>query len=115
VDVDGAEPTAGLRVGVGHRDGQRFLEREHVADAWLTREPIHERQLRGARIAEHHGDAFLLQDPEERLLAGEVCHSARIIHRAISRGCRARKHGAHRLFEMAADASGLCSGVVGAP
>ena len=37
----------------------------------LAREPVHQRQLGGAGVAEHDVDAFLLQDLEEGLLAGE--------------------------------------------
>ena len=69
VDVDGGETAAGLGVAVCHRDGDGLLQRQHVADAGLTRETIHERQLGRAGIAEHDGDAFLLEDLEERLLA----------------------------------------------
>ncbi len=69
VHVDGGELPAGLRVAVGHGDGDRLLERQDVADAGLARETVHQRQLRGAGIAEHDFDAFLLEDFEEGLLA----------------------------------------------
>ena len=81
VDVDGRQATARLRVAVGHRDGHCLLQRQHVADARLAREPVHQRQLGGARIAEHDRHALGLEDLEERLLAGYVCHGARIINR----------------------------------
>ena len=76
VDVHGAEAAARLCVAVRHRDGDRFLQREHVADVGLAREPIHEGKLRGAGVAEHHGHAFLPENVEERLFAGYVCHGA---------------------------------------
>ena len=72
MDVHGSETAARLGVAVGHGDGHRFLQGEHVADTRLTREPVHQRQLGGAGIAEHHGDAFLAEYVEERLLAGYV-------------------------------------------
>jgi hypothetical protein len=81
VDVHRREPAARLRVAVGHRDGDGLLEREHVADVRLAREPVHQRKLRRARVPEHDRDAFGLEDLEERLLAGLVCHGARIINR----------------------------------
>jgi hypothetical protein len=54
--------------------GDRFLKGEDVADACLAREAVHERQLGRAGIAEHHLDAFLLEDLEEGLLAGREGH-----------------------------------------
>ena len=77
VHVHGAEATAGLRVAVGHRDGRRLLQGQHVTDAGLAGEAVHERQLRRAGVAEHHGDAFLPEDLEERLLAGDEWHGGR--------------------------------------
>ena len=82
VHVHRGEAAAGLRVAVGHRDGHGLLQRQHVADAGLAGQAVHERQLRGAGVAEHDGDAFLLQDLEERLLAGEEWHSGGIINPA---------------------------------
>ena len=40
----------------------------------LAREPVHQRQLGGAGVAEHELDTLLLQDLEEGLLAGQKCH-----------------------------------------
>jgi len=70
VHVHRGEAAVRLRVGVGHRDGHRLLQREHVPDAGLAREPVHERQLGGARVAEHDGDAFGLENFQKCLLAG---------------------------------------------
>jgi hypothetical protein len=39
VDVHRGEAAAGLGVRVGHRDRHRFLQRQHVVDAGLAREP----------------------------------------------------------------------------
>src|SRR3989442_14798197 len=64
------------RVAVGHRDGDRLLKRQHVADRGLAGQAVHQRQLGRARVAEHEGHAFLLEDLEERLLARDVCHGA---------------------------------------
>src|SRR5207249_323400 len=50
-----------------------------VVDTRLAREPVHERQLGGAGVTEHDRDAFLLEDLEKRLLAGDVCHGAQMI------------------------------------
>src|SRR5438093_990968 len=69
VDVRRGEPARRLGVAVRHRDGDRFLERQHVVDRGLAREPVHQRELGGPGVAEHHGDAFLLEELEERLLA----------------------------------------------
>jgi hypothetical protein len=66
--VDGGELAAGLGVAVGHGDGDRLLEGQDVADAGLAREAVHQRQLRGAGVAEHDLDTFLLEDLEESLL-----------------------------------------------
>jgi hypothetical protein len=79
VHVHGREPAAGLRVCVGHGDRDRLLQREHVVDAGLAREAVHERQLGSAGIAEHDRDAFLPEDLEKRLLAGDVCHGGPMI------------------------------------
>ena len=76
VHVDGGETAAGLRVAVGHRDGHGLLKGQHVADRGLSREAVHQRQLGRARVAEHDRHAFLLEDLEKRLLAGDVCHGA---------------------------------------
>ena len=69
VDVRRGDPARRLGVAVRHRDGDRFLERQHVVDRGLAREPVHQRELGGPGVAEHHGDAFLLKELEERLLA----------------------------------------------
>ena len=69
VHVHRRESAVRLRVGVGHRDGHRLLQREHVPDARLAREAVHQRQFGGARIAEHDRDAFALENLQERLLA----------------------------------------------
>jgi hypothetical protein len=69
MDVDGGELAAGLGVAVGHRYGDRLLQRQDVADAGLAREAVHQRQLRRAGVAEHDLDAFPLEDLEEGLLA----------------------------------------------
>ena len=76
VHVHGGERAAGLRVSVGHRDRHRLLERQDVADPRLTRETVHQWQLGGAGVAEHHGHAFADEDLQERLLAGKVGHGA---------------------------------------
>ena len=70
MQVDDRELAGGLRVAVRHRHHDRFLQAEHVADVLLDRERIHQRQLGGARIAEHHLDAFLLEDFQERAFSG---------------------------------------------
>jgi hypothetical protein len=62
VHVHRGELAAGVRVAVGHRDRDRLLERQDVADAGLAGEPVHQRQLGGARVAEHAVHAFLLED-----------------------------------------------------
>jgi len=74
VDVHHPELSARLRVAVGHADRHRLLQGQDVADARLAHESVHQRQLGGARVAEHGVDAFLLQDLEKRLLAGEKGH-----------------------------------------
>src|SRR5260370_6061094 len=43
-------------------------------DGGLAREPVHQRQLRRAGVAEHDADALVLQDLEKGLLAGDERH-----------------------------------------
>ena len=70
VQVHDRELAGGLRVAVGHRHHDGFLQAEHIANVVLDREGVHQRQFGGARIAEQHLDAFLLQDLKERALSG---------------------------------------------
>src|SRR3989304_5954117 len=44
VTLPGAAPAGGLGIAVGHRDRARLLQREHVVDPGLAREPVHQRQ-----------------------------------------------------------------------
>ena len=70
VQVEHRELAGGLRVAVGHRHQRRLLQAEDVADVVLDREGIHQRQFGGARIAEHHLDALLLEQIEEGAFSG---------------------------------------------
>src|SRR5207253_9117851 len=98
MDVHRRKAARRLRVSVGHRDGDGLLEREHVVDPGLAREPVHQRELRRARVAEHDRDAFLLEDLEKRLLAGDVCHGAQMIssHASVTKS-KDREVGVVRL------------------
>jgi hypothetical protein len=66
-----------LRVAVRHRHDGRLLQAEDVANFAFGRERIHQCQLGGAGIAEHEFHALLLEQFEERMLAGH--HGHRVI------------------------------------
>ena len=68
------ELAGGLRIAVGHRHDGGFLQPQHIADLVLGREGIHQRQLGRAGIAEDDLDALLLEQFEERMLAGHDGH-----------------------------------------
>ena len=70
VQVDDRELAGGLRVAVRHRHHGGLLERQHVTHLVVDRERIHQWQFGGAGIAEHHLDAFLLEQFEEGALSG---------------------------------------------
>ena len=70
MEIEDREPAGSLGVTVRHRHEGGFLQAEDVFDVMLDREGIHQRQLGGAGIAEHHLDAFLLQQLEEGTLSG---------------------------------------------
>ena len=70
VEVDEGGAARGLRVTVGHADGGRFLQREHVVDVLDAGQRVHERKLGRARVAEDVPDGFRAQDFEEDVAAG---------------------------------------------
>ena len=70
VEIEHRQSARGLGIAIGHRHQRRFLEAEDVADVVLDREGVHQRQFGGAGIAEHHLDAFLLEQIEEGAFSG---------------------------------------------
>ncbi len=74
VEVAHRQLAGRLRIAVRHRHDGGLLQAEHVADLVLGCERIHQRQLGGAGIAEHDLDALLLEQLEERMLAGHDGH-----------------------------------------
>ena len=76
MQVDHGEPARRLRVAVGHRHQRGFLQAEHVFDVVLDGEGVHQLELGGARIAEHVGDALLLEQFEEGAAAGNYGHGS---------------------------------------
>ncbi len=72
--IEHREIAGGLRVAVRHRHQGGFLQAQDVADVMLDREGIHQRQFGGARIAEHHRDALLLEQVEKRAFSGHHGH-----------------------------------------
>ncbi len=76
MDIGDGEPARGLRIAVGHRHHRRLLEPEHVAQAGLHGERIHQRQLGGAGIAEENFDSLLLEQGEEGALSRHHGHAS---------------------------------------
>jgi len=70
VKIEHRELAGRLGVAVRHGHQGRLLQAKHVLDLVLDREGVHQRQLRGAGIAEHHLDTFLLEDFQEGTLSG---------------------------------------------
>jgi hypothetical protein len=74
VDVHDGEFPRSLGVAVGHRHDRRLLEPEHVTDAPLGHEAVHQRQLGGPRVPEEILHPLLAQELQERLLPGHERH-----------------------------------------
>ena len=68
--VQHCEIAGGLRIAVRHRHQGCFLQAQNIADVVLDGEGIHQRQFGGAGIAEHHRDAFLLEQIEKGTFSG---------------------------------------------
>jgi hypothetical protein len=66
VQVDHRTLAGGLGVAVRHAHRGRLLQCQDVAQVVLAGQRIHQRQFRGPGIAEHHVDALLLQQFEQR-------------------------------------------------
>ena len=71
MDVAGHQLAGGAGVAVGHGDHDGFLEGQHVAHLRRRGERVHDRQFGRAGIAEHLGDAFVLQHAQEGIAAGD--------------------------------------------
>jgi len=81
MQIDKAGVAGRLCIAVGHADGARLLQRQHIVDVgWPVAQ---ERQFGRARIAEHRVDAEGAQQLERRLLDGEKsgfeCHACLIL------------------------------------
>ena len=61
VQIDHRALAGSLRVAVRHAHRRGFLKSQDVAQILLRRQRVHQRQFRGAGIAEHHAHALLLQ------------------------------------------------------
>ena len=71
MDVAGDKLARGPGITVCHGDHHGFLEAEHVAHIRRRRERMHDRQLGRAGVAEHLGDALVLQYTQEGIAAGD--------------------------------------------
>ena len=61
-----------LRVAIGHAHHDDFVEPQHILDALLDNQGIHERQLGRAGVAEDKFHAFRNQQFQQDMLAGAV-------------------------------------------
>ena len=65
VQVDEADLSGRQRPTVGHADGGRLLQAEHVGYVGRVDERVHQRHFRGAGIAEDVRDAFVSEYVDE--------------------------------------------------
>ena len=71
VDVAGDQLAGGPCIAVGHGDHDGFLQGQHVAHLRRRGERMHDRQLGRTGVAEHLGDALVLQHAQEGVAAGD--------------------------------------------
>jgi hypothetical protein len=65
VQVDEADFSGRQRPAVGHADGGRLLQAEHVGYVGRVDECVHQRHFRGAGIAEDMRNTFVAEDIDE--------------------------------------------------
>ncbi len=92
VQVDVGDHAAGLRVAVGHPDGDGLLQAEHVAE--VVRERPEHRQLGRPGVAEHRRHPALAEQLERRRRGR--CSSLRSPHGHRAQGYTRREGDEHR-------------------
>ncbi len=72
VQVEKARPARRLGVAIGHGDGARLLERQHVGDVGRLRQGVDQRKLGRPGIAEDVADALAAQNLDEHVGASAL-------------------------------------------